>query len=124
MSKEDVAQRTASSIVFVNNLLVHITILLVLALDVSDDVALRNLRATLGVYLYDLAAQGCRNLNEFAPRSLDVAEYVALIVFLTDERLDCRSALALAGEFPVDVALDRSHDGIGLGVLVGAKLFG
>ena len=66
-----------------------------LALNVSDNVALRYLRATLSVDFYKLAAESCRNLYKLAPRSLNVAKDVALLVFLADEWLNSRSALAL-----------------------------
>ena len=67
-----------------------------LALDVGNNVSLRNLRATLGVNLNELAAEGCGHLNKLAPRSLDIAKDVSLLVLLADEWLYGRSAFALA----------------------------
>ena len=67
-----------------------------LALDVGNHVALRNLRATLGVNLNELAAEGCGHLNKLAPRSLYISKDVSLLVLLADERLNSRSAFALA----------------------------
>ncbi len=61
---------------------------LLLTLDVSDDVALLDLGALLGVDLNELAAQGCLNLNKLAPRSLNPAEGVAFLILLADERLN------------------------------------
>ena len=87
---------------------------LLLTLDVSDDIALLDLGALLGVDLNELAAQGCLNL----------AELVAFVVLLADERLNRGSTLALAVELPEDLTLDRSNDGIGLGVLERAELLG
>ena len=95
---------------------------LLLTLDVSDDVALLDLGALLGVDLNELAAQGCLNLNKLAPRSLNPAEGVAFLILLADERLNRGSTLALAVELPEDLTLDRSNDGIGLGVLERAEL--
>lgn len=70
--------------------------LLVIALNVGDNVTLRYLRTTLGIDLDNLATECSWYLYEFAPRSLDVAENVAFLILLADERLDSRCALAFA----------------------------
>ena len=95
-----------------------------IALNVGDNVTLRYLRTTLGIDLDNLATESSWYLNKFAPRSLDVAENVAFLILLADERLDSRCALAFARELPVDVALNGSNDGVSLGVLVSAELLG
>ena len=70
--------------------------LLVFALNIGDNVTFGNLRAALSVNLYKFAAESSRYLYKFAPRSLDVAENVAFLILLADERLNSRSTLALA----------------------------
>ena len=50
------------------------------ALDVSNHIALVHLRALLGVNLNKLSTKSSGNGNNLAPRSLDEAERIALVV--------------------------------------------
>ena len=72
----------------------------------------------------ELSAQVGSHGHEFAPRSLDVAERVAFLVFLTDEGFHCGRSLAVALEFPEHLSLDRGYDSIGLGMLELSELLG
>ena len=93
-------------------------------LDVGDDITLHDVAAALGVDFHQTAADGSGHFHYLTPRSLDVAEGVALLVFFADIRLDCRGALAFAVELPVDLALDGGGDGIGLGMFECCNLLG
>lgn len=62
------------------------------SLDVGDDITLAHIGTLLGIDFNQLAAESGRDGDELAPWSLDVTEDIALLVFLSDVRLDCRSS--------------------------------
>ena len=99
----------------------HLT-LFSLSLDVSDNIALAHLAALLGIDFYELAAQCSWDGFKLAPRSLDIAEGITFFIFLADVWLYSWLALALALEFPEELAGYWCYDGICLGVLKLCKL--
>ena len=71
----------------------------------------------------EFSAETCGYGLYCAPRSLDVAEHLALGIFLTDERFDARCALAVAAELVVYLSLYGCYYRVCLGVLEGCHLF-
>ena len=66
------------------------------ALNPTEIVTLANLGTLFGSDLDKFATKGSGNRNNLAPWSLNVAEGIAFLVLLTDERFDTRFAGALA----------------------------
>ena len=67
----------------------------------------------------ELAAHSSGNLDNLTPLRLQVAEDVALLVLLSDERLDACSGNALATETPDELSGQRRFHGVGLSMLQG-----
>ena len=79
---------------------------LVHSFDIGYYFALVYLAALLGVDLHEFASKSCRNLDKFAPRSLNIAERIALLIGLSDVRLYSRSSLSIALELPEELSFD------------------
>ena len=73
---------------------------LLTALHVGNDIALVDACTLLGVNLNQLATKGCGQFDNLTVRILNVAEAVALVVFLANKRFDALYALAVAANFP------------------------
>ena len=105
-------------------LILNYQFLIILALDISDNIALAHLAALLGIDFYELAAQCCWDGFKLAPRSLDIAEGITFFIFLADVWLYSWLALALALEFPEELTGYWCHDGICLACLNSASCAG
>ena len=68
----------------------------ILALNVSDDIALADLAALLSIDFHELTTKSGWHCLKLTPWSEDVAEYVAFLVLLADEWLYGWCALAFA----------------------------
>ena len=104
--------------------MIHFQLSILGSFNPTEVVATAHLGTLLGSDLYEFAAQGCGDGNDFAPRCLDVAEGVALLVLLTDEWFQTRFASAFTGELIIDLSGHGSRQGIGLGVLEGGDVGG
>ena len=78
--------------------------LLFLSLNPCQDVALADLGTLFGLHIDELAAEGCGNGNNLAPFLHQIAEGLALLIGLADERLNTGSTLAVAVELVEDLS--------------------
>ena len=102
----------------------HSRALILVALYPAEYVATANVGSLACCYLNQLAAEVGWHRHNLAPLGLYVTEGVALLVVLSDERLEARSALAGAAKLVIQVSAQRGHYGIGLGMLQGSQLLG
>ena len=90
--------------------------------DEGEGVAFGDFAALVGADFDESAAEGCGNFVDAAVAVEEVAEAVALLVFLADHRFDALDAFAVATYLPHHRTAVGSDDGVGFGVLVGGDV--